>query len=177
MKLFRMLVLAALASVAYVAQAQVPIGPFVSATTEQFDTLAPGSYAAFPAFAGFGTFSRIGAGGAMVVTNNPALLPSISAPNAMFGRGVDVMVRLSSLRKWFGGYYRVPNAGVPVTNVKFVFYQGAVMVGVSVGGPINAFGYTWYGYDLGPLGGYDRVEIYGNASIPGYVGMDNIYVQ
>lgn len=170
-----MLVLASVASVGYVAQAQVPIGPFVSPTQELFDTLAPTSYVSFPAFAGAGAFSRIGVGGLLVVTNNAALLPSITAPNAMFGRGVDVNVRFATRYKRFGGWYRVPNAGVPVTTVKFVFYQGAVPIGVSVGGPVNMFGYTWYGYDLGPLGGYDRVEIYGNGPLPGYVGMDNVY--
>jgi hypothetical protein len=175
MKLLRLLCLSLVASVAYVAHAQVPFGPFVSPTQERFDALAPGGYAGFAGFGGAGVLTRIGAGGALFVNNNPGILPSLTFPNAMFGRGVNVRIAFAQRRKRFGGYFRVPFAGVPVNMAMYRFYQGAVLVAVTIA-PVNNAGYLWRGWDLGAIGGFDRVEIFGNGGIPGYVGMDNLVV-
>ncbi len=89
----------------------------------------------------------------------------------MFGRGTDVRIDFSSVRRLFGGYFRVPNAGIAVPDATFVFYKGGAFIGAAVV-PVNNGAWAWAGYDLSGLGGYDRVEIIGSGSLPGYVGMD-----
>ena len=135
--------------------------------------MVAGSYTNFVGFGGQAGFTRVVPANGLIVNNNPATLPPISMPNDMFGRGADVRIRFQSPHKWFGGMFRVPNAGIAVNMATFRFFQGAVLVGVAVG-PVNNAAWTWHGYDLSSLGGYDRVEILGNGGLPGYVGMDNL---
>lgn len=160
------------------AKAQVFIAaPFPPTIAESFNAIAAGSYANFIGYAGAGQFSRIGVGGLLLVNNNPVLLPPI-AGNDMFGRGVDVRIRYAQLWKRWGGWFRVPNAGVPVTQMKVQFYRLGVPIGVAVVAPINGAGWQWRGWDCGPIGGYDAVEVYGNGpGIAGYVGMEDLRSQ
>lgn len=161
-------------TVASAIQAQVfPSGPFpaVPPYIDGFDTLAPGSYLSFPMFGGNGAAARIGGVNALLVGNlgGAALTP----PNYMFGRGADVQIKVAQPMKYFGGFFRVAPAGVVVTQIKFAFYdQFNVFIG-SVTVPCPA-GWAWIGWKTSPL--WQRVEIYGNGALPGYVAMDEIRV-
>lgn len=166
---------AALAAVS-VANAQIPVGAFAG-PLENFDAMVPGSYTGFSAWAGLAGISRIGTGGALIVNNNPGLLPPFSVKNDMFGRGVNVRIRYQSVHKRWGGRFRVPWAGIAVNWMRVFFYKGGVLVGAPVGAAVNNAAWLWRGWDLGPLGGYDEVRIYGNGSLPGYVGMDHLVYQ
>ena len=104
-------------------QAQIPIGPFAPMEIEDFDALAPGFYENFVGFNGHAEFSRTTNANRLWVLNDPALLPAISNPNSMFGRGTDVRIDFKSVLNQFGGFFRVPNAGVPVNQVQFIFYK------------------------------------------------------
>jgi hypothetical protein len=167
-----LVVLAAIGTVA-AAHAQVSVLPFLASSGETFNAVPAGSYMNFPGFLGQGTFNRIGTGGLLLVTNNPALLPPVSG-NAMFGRGVDVQIRFQGLRKRFGGLFRVATSGVPVTMMTVQFYNAGSPIGVPVTAPVNSTSWLWRGWDVGSLGGYDEVRIFGNGSLPGYVGMENL---
>lgn len=167
-----LVVLAAIGTVA-AAHAQSPITPFLASSGETFNMVTPGSYMNFPGFSGQGTFNRIGTGGLLLVTNNPALLPPVSG-NAMFGRGVDVQIRFQGVRKRFGGLFRVATSGVPVTMMTVQFYNAGSPVGIPVTAAVNTTSWQWRGWDVGSLGGYDEVRIFGNGSLPGYVGMENL---
>jgi len=175
MKQTRTLVALAALGIIGAAQSQVFIPlPFPPTISESFNAIPLGSVPNFIGYGGMGQFSRIGVGGLLHVTNNPLLLPPI-AGNAMFGRGVDVRIRYTQVWKQWGGWFRVPNAGVPVTQMKVQFFRFGVPVGVAVVAPINNAAWQWRGWDCGPIGGYDAVEIYGNAvTIPGYVGMEDL---
>ncbi|MBX3119254.1 MAG: hypothetical protein KF784_09325 [Fimbriimonadaceae bacterium] len=168
----RILLLVAMAAFAVSVRAQVAIGPFAGAINENFNAMVPGSYVGFAGYAGAGGFNRLNVGGLLVVNNNPGLLPMVDAPNNMFGRGTDVQIRFQQVWKRFGGVFRVPNAGIVVTTATFQFYRFGLPVGVPVAAPVNMAGWVWIGYDCGPIGGYDEVRIYGNGTLPGYVGMD-----
>lgn len=157
-------------------RAAVPIGVFASPTQERFDALAATTYASFTGFSGMAGFSRIGTGGLLLVNNAPAILPPLSLANDMFGRGVNVNIRFQKQYKQFGGYFRVPNAGVVVSVARFDFYRGGLFV-ATVTRAVNNLSWQWAGWDLGPDGGFDRVEIRGNGALPGYVGMDNLVVR
>jgi hypothetical protein len=167
-----LVVLAAFGAVA-AANAQVSILPFLATSTENFNSTALGSYMGFPGFAGQGGFARIGTQGLLHVTNNPALLPPVSG-NAMYGRGVDVQIRFQGVRKRFGGVFRVANSGIPVTMMTVQFYNGGFPVGVPVTATINNTSWQWRGWDVSGVGGYNEVRIFGNGSLPGYVGMENL---
>ncbi len=158
------------------ASAQVAIGPFLPAAMEKFEPIAPGAYVGFAGFAGLAGFSRIGGAGLLIVNNNPAVLTGASPPHTMFGRGANVRVRMQSVRKKFGGVFRVPNAGVAVTTMFVRFRRAGVFISPWIAAPVNAAVWQWRGWDVGPIGGYDEVYIYGNGSTPGYVGMDNMRI-
>ncbi len=173
MKLNRMLVAVASLAVVGVAQAQVAIAPFAPAITENFNAIPLGSVPNFIGYGGLGQFSRIGVGGLLHVDNNPLLLPPISG-NAMFGRGVDVQIRYANVWRLWGGWFRVPNAGIAVTTMTVQFWRMGVPVGVLVMAPVNNAAWQWHGWDTSAIGGYDMVRIFGNGSLPGYVGMDDM---
>lgn len=173
MKQLRTFVALATLSIVGASQAQAPIAPFLPAITENFNLIAPGSYANFIGYGGQGGFNRIGVGGLLVVTNAPALLPPISG-NAMFGRGVSVQIRYQQVWRLWGGWFRVPNAGIAVNTMTVQFWRTGVMVGVAVMAPVNNFAWQWRGWDTSAIGGYDEVRIFGNGSLPGYVGMDDM---
>lgn len=158
------------------ASAQVPTPVFAGPPGENFDAILPGAYVGFAGFAGLAGFARIGVAGALIVNNSAALLPPFSRPQDMFGRGCDVRIRFQNTHKKFGGRFRVPWAGVPVTWMRVFFYKGGVLVGVPVGAPINNAAWQWRGWDLTNLGGFNEVRIFGNGRLPGYVGMDNLVV-
>lgn len=158
------------------ASAQIPTPVFAGPPGENFDAIVPGAYVGFAGFAGLAGFARIGAAGAMLVNNNPGILPPFSRPNDMFGRGCDVRIRFQNVYKKFGGRFRVPWAGVAVNWMRVFFYKGGVLVGVPVGAPINNAAWQWRGWDLANLGGFDEVRIFGNGRLPGYVGMDHLVV-
>ncbi len=68
------------------------------------------------------------------------------------------------------------NAGFVVPSVTFQFYRFGSPVGVAVTTPINNTSWTWSGWNLSQVGGFDEVRIYGNGPMPGYVAMDNLRV-
>ncbi len=158
-----------------VASAQTPIfAPFAPTIGESFNTIPITSYVSFVGYSGGGLLSRLNLTGLMMVTNNPALLPPISG-NAMFGRGTNVRIRYQQVWKQWGGHFRVPFAGIAVTGMGVRFFKAGVPVGVAVFAPINNATWNWRGWDLGSVGGYDEVRIYGNVlASPGYVGMENL---
>lgn len=167
-----LLILATLGSAVGANAVLVPIAPFGTPKTEHFN-LAAGAYAGFPGFAGFGGFSRVPAANALVVTGAP-ILPPLSAPNAMFGRGTNVMIRFQAPQTRFGGHFRVPNAGIAVNQAKFIFRNaGGAIVGIAVA-PVNNLAWQWRGW--GSTIPFQSVEIDGNGPIPGYVGMDYLRV-
>lgn len=169
-----LLVIVGLGTTVAAQAALIPIGPFASPKIENFDALAPGSYAGFPAMAGFAGISRTPASNALLVGGG-AVLPPLSAPNAMFGRGTDVFIRFQADRKQFGGYFRVPNAGINVTHATYIFRNAAMAVVGVVVAPVNPFGWQWRGWRSTIP--FRSVEIRGNGALPGYVGMDAIRVE
>jgi hypothetical protein len=156
------------------ASAQLPIGPFPPALGESFDTYAPGAYAGMMSFGGPAIISRIGTGGLLMVNANPAVLPPISAPNDLFGRGVDVRIRFKGVWQRFGGYFRVPNLGNPVNLMRVDFLFNGALVGSAIA-PVNNLGWQWRGYDL-LMPSFNEVRIFGNGLNPGYVGMENLRI-
>ncbi|HRI44928.1 MAG TPA: hypothetical protein PLL78_00250 [Fimbriimonadaceae bacterium] len=149
----------------------VPIIPFPPTNMETFDTMPPGTYAGFAGMGGFAGFSRVPAVNAMQVGGGP-ILPPLSPPNAMYGRGTDVLLRFQAPRRRFGGWFRVANSGVVVTQATFIFRNSAsIIVGIAVV-PINTASWQWYGW-FSTLA-FHSVEIQGNGTSPGYVGMDHL---
>lgn len=148
-----------------------PSVPFAN-NFENFDAMTAGSYTSFPAMAGAAWVARIGTGGLLHIDGT--LLPALSPPHSMWGRGVDVLWRFSTTKRWFGGFFRAVAAGFPVTAMTVRFFNGAMPVG-SVVVPISTTSWGWRGWIV-PCQ-FDRVEIYGNGSLPGYVGMDDIRVR
>lgn len=168
-----MLVLTALGAVMSANAALAPIGPFATPNMESFDALAPGAYAGFPGMAGFAGFSRVPVANALHVGGG-AVLPPLTAPNAMFGRGTNVLIRLQADRKKFGGYFRVPNAGIAVTHARFIFRNaGGGIVGIVIA-PVNNLAWQWRGWSSTIP--FRSIEIQGNGALPGYVGMDLVRV-
>jgi hypothetical protein len=168
-----MLVVTALGAVVSANAALIAIGPFASPNLESFDALAPGAYGGFAGMAGFAGFSRVPVVNGLQVGGG-AVLPPLSAPNAMFGRGTNVMIRLQADRRKFGGYFRVPNAGIAVTQARFIFRNaGGGIVGVAVA-PVNAAAWQWRGWDSTIP--FRSIEIQGNGVLAGYVGMDLVRV-
>ena len=166
----KLLALTIFASIAAASQAIVfPVGPFAPTSVDTFDTYAAGGFLAHPVFAGLGVAQAIGSGGALVI-GPPS--PFLSGPNGMFGRGVDVNIKINGQRRRFGGGFRNVLAGiVPATTVKFKFYDVTnTLIGTATA-PLTA-AWTWRGYITVPK--WTRVEIYGNAGLPGYVAMDNL---
>ncbi|MCB9892132.1 MAG: hypothetical protein H6833_10830 [Planctomycetes bacterium] len=149
------------------------------AQPESFTGIAPGSYPTFMGFTapgGIGSFSMIGTGGLMVVDNG-MLFPPASAPNAMFGRGVDVQFRLLQPRKMFRGRFRsLPFIATPPTFVFVRFYLTSLVWTPWFAVPINTLGYTGMTWDIGSMfgQGFWMVQMVGNGSLPGYVGMDDL---
>ncbi len=158
------------------AYAQVAVSPFTSPIREKFDALPVGSHPSFAGFSGAATFANLGAGGAMIINNNVAILPPVSPKNDLFGRGVDVRIDFhQKVMKRFGGMFRVAKAGVNPTKAKLQFFRGGMPVGVAVVVPVNPAAWKWHGYDLSKVGGYDEVHITSlGGTLPGYVGMDNL---
>ncbi len=134
---------------------------------EKYDSLAPGAYANFPIFSGNGIANRIGIGGALNV--GPPLNP-FTPPNGMFGRNVDVEIRVNASLRFFGGRFVQAPFGFTVTQATFKFYDvNNIFIGSGVA-PITP-NWTFIGWITFPK--WTRVEIIGNASQPGYVGFDN----
>ena len=156
-------------------QAQVfPSGffPTTAPWVDGFDTLFPGSYVSFPMFSNNGAAARIQPQNALVVGNIGGV--ALTAPNYMFGRGTDVQIKVAQPMTYFGGFFQLAPAGVLVTQIKFAFYdQFNVFIG-SVVVPCPG-GWTWIGWKTVPK--WQRVEIYGNGTLPGYVAMDEIRVR
>lgn len=164
----KLLLLAALC-VAGAAQAQVfPSGPFgtVAPWIENYDAMAPGSYTSFPVWGGNASFSRLTPVNGIVVG---APLTPLSAPNAVFGRGVDVQIRVNQPMRLFGGFFKLAPFGIAVTQARFRFYDAFNnFIGQGVA-PINP-GWTWIGWQTIPA--WHRVEVIGNGSLAGYVAFD-----
>lgn len=171
MKAQNMAAVMAAAAAVSVANSQAPVGAFAG-PTESFESMAASAYLSFPGWAGGAIFSRIGVIGGLVVNATPAILPPFSGKQEMFGKGADVRIKFAGVHKKFGGRFRTPWAGVPVTWMRVFFYKAGVLVGVPVGASVNTLGWLWHGWDLGSLGGYDEVRIFGNGTKPGFVGMD-----
>lgn len=162
-------------AVAGASQAQVfPSGFFPTAAPwiDGFDTLISGSYISFPMFSGNGGAARIGAMNAMVVSNMGGV--ALTPPNYMFGRGTDVQMKVAQPMTYFGGFFQLAPAGVLVTQIKFAFYDSFNNFIGSVVVPCPG-GWTWIGWKTVPQ--WQRVEIYGNGILPGYVAMDEIRVR
>lgn len=173
LKLRATLVCAALGGALSAQAILVPIFPFMPSHMETFDAMVPNSYAGFAGMGGFAGFARMPAVNAMHVTGAP-LLPPLSMPNAMYGRGTDVMIRLQQPRKRFGGWFRVANAGVTVTQATFTFRNTSMVVVGTATVPVNTGAWQWYGwFSTSP---FVIVEITGNGLSPGYVGMDHVLV-
>jgi hypothetical protein len=176
-RFFRFVSLTALLAFGAMAHAQVPVGPFGPSAPavnnfENFDAIAPGAYVSFPMMGGAAACARVSTGGLLAVDN--ALLPGFSLPNSMWGRGTAVEMRFSTTKRFFGGFFRVPNAGIATNAVIVQFYQANVQVGVAVA-PVNNVGWLWRGWYLGI--GFNRLIISGNNASGGYIGMDNIRVR
>ncbi|MCB9892128.1 MAG: hypothetical protein H6833_10810 [Planctomycetes bacterium] len=149
------------------------------AQVESFTGIAPGSYSNFMGFTapgGIGSFSMMGTGGLMVVDNG-SLFPPASGPHAMFGRGVDVQFRLLQPRKLFKGRFRsLPFIGTPPTFVFVRFYLTSFVWSPWLAVPINTLSYTGVGFNVGSMfgQGFWAVQMMGNGSLPGYVGIDDL---
>jgi hypothetical protein len=159
------------------ANAQVPVGPFapsapIANNFERFDSIPPGTYAAVTIMSGGGVVARFSTGGLLVIDN--AILPAFSSPSCLWGRDTPVEYRLVQTKRWFGGYFRVPNVGVPTSSVIIRFYQGMTLVGVAVA-PVNTSAWQWRGWFVSQ--GFNRLVVSGNNASGGYVGMDDVRVR
>lgn len=158
---------ASAASQAFVAP--FPFFPTSPALIERFDTTAAGAYPLFPVFSGLGICQRIGTGGLLNV-GPPS--PFVTTPNGVFGRGVDIQVRINAQMNLFGGFFKQGLFGiVPPTTATFNFYTAS---NVLIGGmtvPLTA-SWQWLGFVVIPK--WSRVDIIGNGPLPGYIVMDSI---
>jgi hypothetical protein len=166
---------------AFVAVVVLLLSSLLPAQLESFTGVAPGSYpnfAGFTAPGGIGQFSRIGVGGLLLVDNG-VILPPATGPNAMFGRGVDVQFRLMQPRNQFSARFRsVPIIAVPPTIVRVRFYLTSLVWTPWIAVPINSLAYNSVGWNVPMMfgQGFWAVQMVGNGSLPGYVGMDDLVV-
>lgn len=169
MRKYVLFLLMAVASASQAIVIPIPFFPTAPALIETFDTTAPGAYMAFPVFGGLGGAARIGTAGLLNV-GPPS--PFVTAPNGMFGRGVDVNIKINGQMRRFGGFFRSTNFILtPPTIATFKFYDSSnVLIGVGAA-PISP-AWSWIGF--GTIPKWSRVEIFGNGSSPGYVAMDQL---
>ncbi|MFI5386651.1 MAG: hypothetical protein ACHQ50_11085 [Fimbriimonadales bacterium] len=149
----------------------VPLFSTTPADIEKYDALPAGSKPSIPMFAGTGSASRIGAGGALIIGGFGS--PK-SPPNMMFGRGVDVRIRIKPPMTFFGGSFKVAPAGVKVTKVTFKFYSATSVLIGTVTNPLTNV-WTWIGYRTDPK--WARVDVLGNGTLKGYVAFDDTRVK
>lgn len=161
-------------SVAGLAFGQTPVPPFppsfpIVQHVENFDSFAPGVH---PFVSGFGSTGTVAPFPSGLVFIDNSILTGLSLPNSCWGRGNDIEIRWTSNRRFFGGWFRVPSAGIAVSAMIVRFYQGIVPVGTAIAG-VNMTSWLWRGWFVGA--GFNRVTIHGNVAPPtGYVGMDNL---
>ena len=173
----RNLLALALATLSVASQAiVVPTGffPTAPALRSNFDSMAAGPYTSFPVFSGNGIAATFGGGGSLNVGPPAAFL---SPPNAMFGAGTDVQIRMNIPMRRFGGYFHdiVLSSGVSATSATFKFYDVSNTLIGSATAPITPT-WTWIGYKTAPK--WVRVEITGNVGgTLGGVVMDNLRVR
>jgi hypothetical protein len=172
----KLLLLLSLASIPLVASPIVfPVPPFPtpSILQETFDTTATGAYLSNPTFGGIGVYGRIGPINAcMVATAN--LVPPLSPPHSMFGRGCDVQWKVNVPMRRFGGWFRSTPSGPLSTTATFNFFDAANNPIGTITVPLTPV-WTWRGFLTIPK--WSRVEVIGNASLPGYVAHDNVRVR
>lgn len=151
---------------------QVPVAPTGIAwtATESFETLS--STTGFFHFGGFGgtaTFQRYG-GGWMCATSS-----AYSGSQGMFLDQTDLTIGFSSPKRTFGGYFL--SVDPSTTGMYVTFYRGGRIVGVTVLTSLSTSRWSWRGWDLTVLGGFDRVRIVGNGSLAGMINVDALRVR
>lgn len=169
------LVMALVALCVVSAHALVPIGVFPPTAIENFDALVVDTYDEIKGFSGMGQFTRMPNSQILRVASNPVMLPPLSWPNIMAGQDTDVRIEFETPLNRFGGYFRALNFGVVIDSIKIAFYLEGVLVG-SASVRIDNNNWSWIGYDVSVVGGYDMVEIYSGGPPRGYVGMDDLHI-
>lgn len=170
-----MLLLCAFAAPLVASPIVIPIPTFATPPIlqETFDTTVSGAYISNPTFSGLGVYSRIGTLNAcMVATAN--LVPPLSPPHSMFGRGCDVQWRVGIPMRRFGGWFRSTPTGPLSTTATFRFYDIANNPIGTITVPLTPV-WTWRGFLTIPK--WARVEVIGNASLPGFVAHDNVRIR
>ncbi len=170
-----------LLSLVLFAALSIAAAPRSQSNFEGFEGVIPGSYASFAGFTapgGIGGFSRIGTLGLLLVDNG-ALFPPQTGTNAMFGRGVDVQFRLNSPRKQFFGRFRALTfVNPPPNTMRIRFYLTNFTWTPWLPLAINPAGYVSGYWNVGNMfnQGYWAAQMAGNGGLPGYVGMDHLWV-
>jgi hypothetical protein len=150
-------------------------GPFATPPVwiESYDSLPNGGSNTIPMFGGWGVGNRIGTNGQLWV--GPPPVWNVTAPNSLYGRGVDVeIVALIPMRRFGGMFARMPPGLVQSPVGTFTFYDNSNNVIGSVTVPISA-NFTWRGFRTFPR--WKRVEIIGSSPIPGHIAMDQTRIR
>jgi hypothetical protein len=181
-----------LGSLSGLAEAQVTVpqsGQFFPQFLETFE-INPGATTQFPGLPPLGggansaIFTGLPVGGIIIKSQNLQMLPPLRNQTCLFGRGADVTILMFEPMRRFGGFFSRTNVAGAPTAVQFNFWQGGTQFGTS--GPIplpptagpGTSAYIGLFFDLGPFGGYDRVDIIGVGGVfpanQGFVGMDDV---
>ena len=165
------LLLLGMLAVASASQAQVFWnGPFPTPAfwIESYDTLTPGGTNSVNLFTGWATANRIGTNGQLWI--GPPPVWNLTPPHAMYGRAVDVEIVAAIPMRRFGGMFaRMVPGMVQSTTGTFRFYDNSNVFIGQMTVPISP-GFSWRGFRTVPR--WKRVEIIGNAPIPGHIAMD-----
>lgn len=151
---------------------QVPVGPTGIAwtATESFEALSSSSeYLHFGGFGGTATFQRYG-GGWMRATSS-----AYSGSQGMFLDQTDLTIGFASPKRTFGGYFLSVDSAT--TGMYVSFYRGSRLVGVTVLTSLSTSRWSWRGWDLTALGGFDRVRIVGNGGFAGMINVEALRVR
>jgi len=172
MKLRNVLTVALSVLTIQAALAQVPIPPTGIAWTsmESFERLSTSSeYFHFGGFGGTALFQR--AGGGWLRASSTAY----SGTQGMFLDQTDLTIGFATRKRTFGGYFL--SVDPSTTGMYVTFYRSGLVVGVTVLTSLSRTTWGWRGWDLGALGGFDRVRIVGNGSFAGMITMDALRVR
>jgi hypothetical protein len=106
--------------------------------------------------------------------NGAMNLPFTVAPGGYDGWGGHlystngaIQIKFQSAQRRFGGYFQphAPTVAQRPTKVFMVFLKNNQLVGTPMVRNLSATGWTWVGYDVGLVGGFDTVAIFSNSTL------------
>ncbi len=151
------------------AQKAIKPGDVVWSSYEHFESVS-GFYTYFPGFSGTAMVQRYGGGMIQVTTSD-----CYSGVKSIYGDQTDVAVVWPSVKQAFGGYFK--SCDIWTTGMWVTFYRAGLQVGITQFVSVSTLGWSWKGWNLNTLGGFDAVKIVGNGGFAGFIKMDGFRVR